>query len=143
MSEEKLFDIMGTPYTFSLEIQDEDPCLARDDSIDGYCDSDLKRLVVARFDNPRSWKRKFNENWYQAHEKYLMRHEVIHAYLFESGLGTSAGVYNRSWSMNEEMIDWFALNLPKINRTIAEIERYMDWIYETRKSEESENGNSN
>lgn len=37
-----------------------------------------------------------------------IRHELIHAFLYESGLHGSA------WSDNEDMIDWFANQMPKI-----------------------------
>lgn len=36
-------------------------------------------------------------------------HEIIHAFLFESGLHS-----NSEWAENEEMIDWFALQFDKI-----------------------------
>lgn len=39
----------------------------------------------------------------------VTRHEIIHAFLEESGLAD-----NSEWARNEEMIDWFAIQLPKI-----------------------------
>ncbi|HJA90843.1 MAG TPA: hypothetical protein H9948_08655 [Candidatus Jeotgalibaca merdavium] len=38
-----------------------------------------------------------------------IRHELIHVFLFESGLGE-----NSQWAQNEEMVDWFARQFPKL-----------------------------
>ena len=50
-----------------------------------------------------------------------IRHEVLHAFLAESGL-LSSGVYNNGWAENEEMIDWFACQAPKIYKVYKELE---------------------
>lgn len=45
--------------------------------------------------------------------KIRFRHEIMHAFLYESGLdGQSCNV--DCWAKNEEMIDWFALQSKKI-----------------------------
>lgn len=45
--------------------------------------------------------------------KKTLRHEIIHAFLSESGLyrNTTAAAH---WSCNEEMVDWIAMQGPKI-----------------------------
>ena len=55
-------------------------------------------------------------------KKSLLRHEIIHAFLVESGLGKSSYQYYGAWSTNEEMVDWFSHNLPKIHRVYEELE---------------------
>ena len=45
--------------------------------------------------------------------KNVMRHEILHAFLFESGLSENAG-FSGCWATNEEMVDWFAIQSPKI-----------------------------
>lgn len=49
-----------------------------------------------------------------------VRHEFIHAFLLECGLGGDSHSYNGSWAMNEEMVDWFAINIPSINKAVTE-----------------------
>lgn len=46
--------------------------------------------------------------------KATLRHEIIHAFLFESGLWCDSMPLHSGWAMNEEMVDWFALQAPKI-----------------------------
>ena len=53
-------------------------------------------------------------------------HEIIHCYLEESGLGDNSGVYNYGWAVNEEMVDWFAIQWPKIAKTREVVEK---WLY--------------
>jgi hypothetical protein len=43
-----------------------------------------------------------------------MRHELVHAFLFESGL------HNDSWAANEAAVDWIANQFPKILKAFQE-----------------------
>ena len=47
----------------------------------------------------------------------VLKHEIIHAFLFESGLSVNSNNV-LSWATNEEMIDFFALQYDKINKTL-------------------------
>lgn len=52
--------------------------------------------------------------------KNVLRHEVLHAFLFESGLSENAG-FSGCWATNEEMVDWFAIQSPKIFKVYSEL----------------------
>ena len=43
----------------------------------------------------------------------MIRHEIIHAFLYESGMKECSSA-TQSWVENEEMVDWFAIQIPKI-----------------------------
>ena len=45
--------------------------------------------------------------------KQVLRHEIIHGFLYESGLYTDSH-YSDAWATDEEMIDWIAIQSPKI-----------------------------
>ena len=73
---------------------------------DGYCDKSLRKIVidcniasVSNLGNP------------QAYVNKVIRHEIVHAFLFESGLEECA---NWSDENAEQMVDWFACQGPKI-----------------------------
>ncbi|WP_279006098.1 hypothetical protein [Thomasclavelia cocleata] len=51
-----------------------------------------------------------NENSYISKE-LVLRHEIIHAFLFETGLG-----FCSDWAINEEMVNYFARNWEKIDK---------------------------
>ena len=53
-------------------------------------------------------------------EKKTLRHELIHAFLAESGLSANASCCYTSWAENEEMVDWLAIQFPKILKAFKE-----------------------
>lgn len=99
-------NILGTEYSLQYLSSKEDKKL---ENLDGYTDSYLKRIVIEKdFEN-----RLFDETKIKNYQNKILRHEIIHAFLFESGLEcNSLKIYN--WAENEEMVDWFAIQSPKI-----------------------------
>ena len=55
----------------------------------------------------------------QEFQKHVLRHELIHAFLFESGLDANSHSME-AWASNEEMIDWIAIQMPKIMAVYTE-----------------------
>lgn len=47
------------------------------------------------------------------YSKKTLRHEITHAFLFESGLEDNSNEAD-AWARNEEMVDWIAFQGPKI-----------------------------
>jgi predicted SprT family Zn-dependent metalloprotease len=52
--------------------------------------------------------------------KKVIRHEIIHAFLIESGLNNNS-MKVEYWAQNEEMVDWIAYQFPKISMVFKEI----------------------
>lgn len=104
-------DILGTEYKVVQGSQTTFPELT--DS-DGYTDTSTKTIVVD------DMKSKMNEigmkKNLEEHKKTVIRHEVIHAFLFESGLAENSNTSD-AWAVNEEMVDWLAIQAPKIFST--------------------------
>ena len=46
---------------------------------------------------------------------------IIHAFLLESGLDSNSNSAD-SWAVNEEMVDWFAIQSPKIFKLFNKLE---------------------
>ena len=106
--------ILGTEYEIRFVDDENDPKLA---DHDGYCDSSAHLMVVSTMKNTDVMS-KANIGVYQ---KSVLRHEIVHAFLFESGFeGNSNGVPH--WDSNEEMVDWIAIQFPKINKVYKELE---------------------
>ncbi len=55
-----------------------------------------------------------DEKEQEAYRKRTLRYEIMHAFLNESGLSDSSNQYGGAWAKNEEMVDWFAIQSPKI-----------------------------
>lgn len=99
-------NILGTEYTIERHKRSEDPKLK---DYDGYCDSSVKRIVVeSKEEGPNSV-----ENLRQCEDE-ILRHEIVHAFLDESGLRTCTYNTNHGWARNEELVDWIALQAPKL-----------------------------
>lgn len=101
-------NILGTIYEFKLTKREDDPKL---DNNDGYCDSSTKTIVVEDMIPEKYSKANLEE-----YTKQVVRHEMIHAFLSESGLATC------SWADNEEMVDYFAIQLPKMVKAMKLID---------------------
>lgn len=52
--------------------------------------------------------------------KHSLRHEIIHGFLQESGLQDDSHRPDVGWAYNEEMIDFFAIQFPKIQKAFKE-----------------------
>lgn len=99
-------NVLGTKYTIKESNRIEDQTLENND---GYCDHSIKTIVIDTFkDSPGSL------GDLDSYKKQVIRHELIHAFLFESGLGTS------SWAKDEEIVDWIASQFPKLLNAFAE-----------------------
>lgn len=111
-------NILGTPYTIKLKQYGEDETFERR-SIDGYCDSWTKQIVICDMSTRKGWEHEPSETA-EAAQKEALRHEIVHAFFDESGLGYSSNAVGCAWAKNEEMVDWFAIQGPKVYRAWQE-----------------------
>lgn len=105
-------NILGTDYEIQVKKYDEDSAFERR-GIDGYCDSFTKKMVICDLSSRKEWEHEESEAITVA-QKHTLRHEIVHAFLYESGLAESALSYESAWAINEEMIDWVARQGTKI-----------------------------
>lgn len=105
-------DILGARYTVTVKKYDEDEAFSRL-SIDGYCDSLTKQIVCCDMATYKGWEHEPPET-IAAAQKETLRHEIVHAFFSESGLADSSFSYDGAWAKNEEMVDWIALQGPKL-----------------------------
>lgn len=111
--------ILGTNYEVIAKKYSEEPSFERDE-IDGYCDSLLKQIVYCEMATYKGWENESKESWH-SQEQLTLRHEIVHAFFNESGLQDNALCFERSWAKNEEMVDWIALQGPKIYAAWQEV----------------------
>lgn len=106
-------NVLGTEYKIITKNYKDDPYFAKWNA-DGYCDGVEKEIVLCNlltypdFDETAAYAEKC--------QKQVLRHEIIHAFLNESGLQSSATKNNGAWARNEEMVDFFAIQFPKIQK---------------------------
>jgi hypothetical protein len=105
-------NILGTDYEVIKRKFDDDPDFHKNE-IDGYCDAVLHQIVYCDMTTYPQWQDESQERC-TLQEKAILRHEIVHAFFNESGLQSSTLIVESPWSQNEEMVDWFALQGPKV-----------------------------
>lgn len=101
-------NILGTEYTIHNQNRDENRIFRNND---GYCDTSSKEIFICIFE-----KEEDSLKDYKSYMNKVLRHEIIHAFLFESGLSV-----NSDWAYNEEIVDWIAIQFPKLEKVFKEI----------------------
>ncbi len=112
-------DILGTQYEILVKKHDEDESFKRR-GIDAYCDGYAKQIVVCDVSTHPDYEQDGEETLIP-YKNVQLRHEIVHAFLFESGLAQNSGDPG-AWAMNEEMVDWFARQGPKIYKAWQQAE---------------------
>ena len=75
---------------------------------DGYCDVSIKQIIVR--DCSTCEEEPGVKGDLGRYQRQVIRHELCHAFAYESGLE------GNSWAENEEIIDWTAIQFPKLAR---------------------------
>lgn len=100
-------NVLGVKYTITESNRLNDYNL---ESNDGYCDPSTKSIVIDTFqESPDSMKD------LESYRKHVIRHELIHAFLYESGLDGC------SWAKDEQIVDWIAIQFPKLKEIFEKI----------------------
>lgn len=110
-------NILGTEYRITYK-PDAEVCAAMGVPVGecgGYCNHYAKEIVIAALGQCNG-----SEDENEALRRENMRHELIHAFLNESGLGYNAAGTD-CWPKNEEMVDWFAIQSPKIFKVFSSL----------------------
>lgn len=102
-------DVLGTEYTIEILPAADDEYL---NECDGYCDKTTKRIVIKEKDDTCEL------GDFEVYKKTCLRHEIIHAFLFESGL--QQNFKHDQWGHDETMIDWCAMQFPKLLKAFKE-----------------------
>lgn len=111
-------NILGKEYTIEKHTYQDDHEL---EELGGFCRYIVPEIVIGDLRTHPSIGNSEKSEVLEAMEKETIRHEIIHAFLNESGIGQNAFVSDIPWTQNEEMIDWFALQMPKIFKVCEEI----------------------
>lgn len=101
-------NVLGTDYEM-IELMKQD----MPEDCDGYCDTSTKQCFVNEliYEEGKMMKQNLPE-----YKKQVKRHELIHAFLHESGLDVC------SWADNEEMVDWISIQFPKMMKAFQDAE---------------------
>jgi hypothetical protein len=104
-------NVLGTEYELIRGKEADYPKLK---NFGGYTETQTKKIIIkAEFDHDIMNL----EGIDTLYVSKIMRHEITHAFLFESGLDC-----NSEWGRDETLIDWIAIQIPKICGVMAKAE---------------------
>ena len=118
MKKIKKINILGTDYTIEhVKISECDTL--RENNWCGSCNDVLHKILVG---DPaeEEFYGKTTEEERELITKQTLRHEIIHAFFSESGLQDCSHRNERAWTRNEEMVDWIAIQFPKLLKAFEE-----------------------
>ena len=101
--------ILGTEYEIIEQTEEQNPKLKNNN---GLCEIYSHRIIL----NADIKEDEMTYDNFQAFKDRVLRHEIIHAFFAESGLRG-----NCNYAENEELVDWIAIQLPKINKVLQQI----------------------
>lgn len=107
-------NILGTKYTMITRKISEDKTL-KENSWGGYCCEDSKTIVIADITEDQYFPYMTDEEK-ESYRKRTIRHEIVHAFLNESGLSSDTSTPSGGWAKHEEMVDWIAIQFPKMHK---------------------------
>ena len=93
--------ILGTEYNIRYA-KDKDS--AKIEGANGFCELMSKEIVLNKIQESPMTLANVEE-----FKNKVLRHEIIHAFFYESGLHS-----NSEFAINEEMVDWIAIQFPKM-----------------------------
>lgn len=102
-------NILGTEYT--VENMSEAECASLE-KCDGLCDKTSKRILI------RKKTEVCDLDNFEDYRKKVLRHEMIHAFLFESGLHEN--FQHPEYGHDETTVDWIAVQFPKMLKAFEE-----------------------
>lgn len=108
--------ILGTEYEIISVEETNDNLekypLLKDNS--GYTDITTKQIYILEYKNTEDTFKDLDVLY-----KKTLRHELIHAFLYESGLFNNS---NGDWAKNEEVVDWIAIQFEKLLGAFIELQ---------------------
>lgn len=112
-------DVLGTEYAIKIVKVSECDDL-KNNKFCALCNN-LTHTILLGDASEEEFFGSMTEEEQEIQMKTTLRHEVIHAFLNESGLQDSSARIEVGWARNEEMVDWFAIQSPKIFKAFMKL----------------------
>lgn len=100
-------NILGEPFKIYVIPRRFDRGLAENPDLEGYTDYTVNKIVCEDLADSEGSD---NQEDVDVVIRRIIRHEVLHAFLFRCGLDA-----NSDWARNEELVDFFAIKFPDLS----------------------------
>lgn len=112
-------NILGTEYTIK-NVKISECNILKENHWSGLCNSVTHEILVG-IPTEEEFFGKLTEQEQTLVVKEILRHEIIHAFMNESGLQDN-WQHAQQFGHDETTVDWFALQSPKIFNVFKELE---------------------
>jgi hypothetical protein len=116
-------DILGTAYVLHICPESKDPRF-KDLNCSGFCDYSTKELFVSNYKDTGMPNANISVGNLPYIIKKAIRHELVHAFLYESGLGEDWE--HKEFGQEETVVDWIARQLDKMYIAVQKIFQELD-----------------
>lgn len=108
-------NILGSEWTVRSATESEEPRLQ---GVNGFTDWTARLICLER--EPQG-----NISSMETYMNKVIRHELIHAFMDESGFGDC--FEHKLFGQEETVVDWFAYQMPKIMKVVMDIQNAVEW----------------
>ena len=108
-------DIIGSSWEVRLREEHEDERLK---DCSGFTDWTSRTIVMLDV------RKSSNLGRQDVYMRKVLRHEIVHAFMFESGLGDDWT--HEQYGQEETVVDWIAYQLPKLSATAEKAEKRLE-----------------
>ena len=96
--------MLGTEYTILFDVPEEE----MPENSDGCMDQSIRTIKIAKLETNRNSVQDI-----ESYKRKVLRHEIIHAFFYESGLWNNSGM-SEAIGQDETITDWIAIQFPKM-----------------------------
>lgn len=108
----KKINVLGTEYTILFDVPDEE----MPEGADGCMDQSIRTIKIGKVEPNRNSLSDLDE-----YRKKVLRHEIVHAFFYESGLWNNSGM-SEAFGQDETITDWIAIQFPKLLKVFKDAE---------------------
>ena len=108
-------NILGSEWTVRSATESEEPRLV---GISGFTDWTTRTICLDINTNG-------NIGSIKTYMNQVIKHEVVHAFMFESGLGDA--FEHKDFGQEETIVDWFAFQMGNILNVVMDIQNAVEW----------------
>ena len=101
-------NVLGTEYEIIKADEKSHPLF---EQVNGWCDTSVKKIYIATKEREEGDKESLQEVINKT-----TRHELIHAFIYESGIDVEV-----DWASNESLVDFLAIQIPKIVKVFEQV----------------------
>lgn len=101
-------NILGQYYEIEIQTEKENPKLIENA---GICEFYSKKIIICDMEETEETLENFDK-----YIEKVIRHEIVHAFMFESGLDCQS-----KWGRDEELIDFLSIQIPKISKVYNDL----------------------